>query len=113
MIYPIRDLLSPDAISDKVRIDSKGRISIPAWMRRNFLLLEGSEVELRLNLKRNLILLVFVNGQDSVIDSTRVCEALGPDSKGVGRLKIIEQSRQSGISGPDPEKIVLREEVKK
>lgn len=59
----IRDLLSLTTNSEKVKIDSKGRISIPGYVRRNFGLEKGSEVELRFNLKRNLILIVFENGQ--------------------------------------------------
>ena len=61
----IRDLLSLTTNSENVKIDSKGRISIPSYVRRNFGLEEGSKVELRFNLKRNLILIVFENGQSS------------------------------------------------
>lgn len=77
MVQFIRDLLSPKTCFEKVTVDSKGRISIPAWIRRNFLLERGSEIELRFDLRRNFILIAFGNGQNSVAASTEGC---GPSS---------------------------------
>jgi AbrB family looped-hinge helix DNA binding protein len=75
-----------------VRIDSKGRISIPAWVRRNFLLFEGSKVELRFDWKRRIIILVF-DGQDSVNCSTKACGVFSPGANpGPGPFKIREDN---------------------
>jgi len=52
--------------SVSVKVDSKGRISIPAWVRRNFLLSEGSDVLLSFDLRKPFILFSFENGQDGV-----------------------------------------------
>ena len=48
-----------------VKIDSKGRISIPAWVRRNYGLDEGMELGLKFDLGNQAILLIF-DGQDGV-----------------------------------------------
>ena len=42
-----------------MKVDSKGRISIPAWLRRNFLLKEGSDVAMLFDMRENAVLLVF------------------------------------------------------
>jgi AbrB family looped-hinge helix DNA binding protein len=52
-------------ISKKIRIDSKGRISIPSELRKNFGLEEGSEIELLFDLRKNFVVLVFGEGSDS------------------------------------------------
>ena len=51
------DLSSVKTIS--VRIDSKGRISIPSFLRKNFGLQEGEDVRLVFDLKLNKILVLF------------------------------------------------------
>ena len=63
-----------------MKVDSRGRISIPAWVRRNFLLREGAEVALLFDLAENVVMLVFDNGQDGVAGSTRGCESLSASS---------------------------------
>lgn len=72
----------------KVKVDSKGRISIPSEIRKNFGLEEGKEIELVFDLRKNFLLLIFDNGQDGVVGSTEVCGASGSGS----------------IPGPGPEK---------
>jgi AbrB family looped-hinge helix DNA binding protein len=64
----------------KVRIDSKGRISIPSVLRKNFGLEEGIEIELLFNLKKNFLVLILDNGQDGVDGSTVGCGSAGPGS---------------------------------
>lgn len=113
----IRDLLSSDSNLAESMVDSKGRISIPAYVRRNYGLSEGSKVGLRFNLKRNMILIIFRNGQDGVEDgmtartiddsrqalcSTKACGAFSPGAKDIGRLGSIYPSLQSDNPGPGP-----------
>ncbi len=43
----------------KVRIDSKGRISIPSDIRRSFGLDEGMEIKLFFDLSKNILILEF------------------------------------------------------
>ncbi len=75
----------------RVRIDSKGRISLPSELRKNFGLKEGDEIELVFNLRKNFIILILTNGQDGVKgqdtdgyrstrDSTADCGSAGPGS---------------------------------
>lgn len=82
-------MLSPDASFEAVKIDSKGRISIPAYLRRNFGLKTGSEIRICCDLRSNLFILVFnpgivfgvskaKYGQNGVVDSTRDCGSLRP-----------------------------------
>ncbi|NIO23079.1 MAG: hypothetical protein GTN38_03580 [Candidatus Aenigmarchaeota archaeon] len=86
-----KEFLSPDSklafsgfleseglISKKIKIDSKGRISIPSEIRKNFGLEEGVEIELVFDLKRNFVVLVFSNGQDGVCSSTEDCGSSEP-----------------------------------
>lgn len=75
----------------KVKVDSKGRISIPSEIRKNFRLEEGKEVELVFDLKENFVMLFFVNGQDGVVGSTVDCGSASPGSN----------------PGPGPEKEVV------
>ena len=60
-----------------MKVDSKGRISIPAFLRRNFDLNEGSEVILSFDLETNAVLLVFYDGQCGVAESMEACGASG------------------------------------
>jgi AbrB family looped-hinge helix DNA binding protein len=107
-------LLSPDSrsafslplendrlISKKVKIDSKGRISISSEIRKNFGLEEGSEIGLVFDPKRNFVVLVFDNGQDSVVGSTEVCGTSDPGSKEFDAGKNL---RRSVAPGPGPRK---------
>ena len=71
------DFSSPASVKRFVRIDSKGRISIPADVRRSLGLEFGSEVELVLDLEKGMF---FVNGQVGVIGSMRDCGSFGPGS---------------------------------
>lgn len=50
-------------IRRKVKVDSKGRVSIPSDIRRNFGLDEGIEIEMIVDLKKNFLILKFENGQ--------------------------------------------------
>jgi len=72
----------------KVKVDSKGRISIPSELRKNFKLEEGSEIELVFDLKKNFVVLTFGNGQDGVRSNTEDCGSSEPGA----------------TPGPDPEK---------
>lgn len=60
-------------IRRKVKVDSKGRISIPSDIRKNFRLDEGIEIDMLLDLKKNYVILDFRNGQDSVCSNTGDC----------------------------------------
>jgi AbrB family looped-hinge helix DNA binding protein len=74
----------------KLKIDSKGRISIPSEIRKNFRLEEGFEIELVFDLKKNFVMLFFgqdgVKGQDTAFPcrstngSTEVCGTSNPGS---------------------------------
>ena len=64
-------------ISRTVRLDSKGRVSIPSELRKNFGLKEGSLVEVVFDPSENLVFLLF-DGRDSVTVSTEGCEPSGP-----------------------------------
>ena len=112
------DLLSPDSkariITRKMRLDSKGRISLPADLRRNFGLGSNSDIVIAFNLKKNLIFLLI--GQDGVMASTGACGAFSPGSKArffreltlpqkAGEQKV---KKPAEIPGPDPGKVVRR-----
>lgn len=88
----------------KVKVDSKGRISIPSEIRKNFGLYEGIEIELAFDLSKNFVILVFDNGQDGVVGSTEVCGASRPGSKEFDADKNL---RRSETPGPGPEKEVV------
>ncbi len=102
-------MLSPDAGFEKVKIDSKGRISIPAYLRRNFGLKTGSEIKICCDLRSNVFILVFEpgivfgNGQNGVVDSIGVCGASGPGAK-VGPLTKDGKSGLSASPGSGPQK---------
>lgn len=70
----------------KVRLDSKGRILLPAEVRRNFGLDKDLEIKIVYTLEKNQILLVI--GQDGVAESIEDCGSSGPGA----------------IPGPDPDK---------
>ncbi|MBI4163371.1 MAG: hypothetical protein HY512_00795 [Candidatus Aenigmarchaeota archaeon] len=53
-----------------VRLDSKGRISIPSFLRKNFNLQEGAEVRLVFDLRKNFFIV-----QSSTTDSIGACGA--------------------------------------
>ena len=78
-------------ISAVSRVDSKGRVSIPAGLRYKLRLIEGSAVSFEVKSKK--IVLIPVNGQGGVEFSTEVCGASSsgsiPDSdpKKRGELK--------------------------
>lgn len=105
----VGDLLRPDSrinsktriFIKKVRLDSKGRISLPVEVRRNFGLDKDFAISIVFSLDKNLVLLVI--GQDSVADSMRACGAPGRGSKEFGRPANSDSSRQSAIPRPDPE----------
>jgi bifunctional DNA-binding transcriptional regulator/antitoxin component of YhaV-PrlF toxin-antitoxin module len=89
----VGDLLSPDSKSAtfarRARLDSKGRLSLPVDVRRNFGLDEGSEVLMIFSLDKNLVLLVIgEDGQDGVKEGMEDCGSSGPGAN----------------PGPDPEK---------
>lgn len=71
----IDDLPSSDTQEVIVKIDSRGRISIPTFLRKNFYLLGGSKVRLRFNWKYNQILIDFryKNGQSGVNGNIEPC----------------------------------------
>jgi AbrB family looped-hinge helix DNA binding protein len=105
-------LLSPRTFSEKdlkirkVRIDSKGRISIPSELRKNFGLGKDSEVNLVFDLKRNVIFLVI--GQGSVkasIDSKSVkaCGASGSGSNTAFPVATPSKVEQKGKSAENPD----------
>ncbi len=122
----VGDLLRPDSrinsktmiFIKKVRLDSKGRISLPVEVRRNFGLDKDFAISIVFSLDKNLVLLVI--GQDSVADSMGACgklfgkklkqkseslqKAPGRGSKEFGRPANSDSSRQSAIPRPDPEK---------
>ncbi len=58
-----------------VRIDAKGRISIPSDIRRNFGLDSGSEISIAIDLRKNIAFLIFGNGRDGVKAGTEAREA--------------------------------------
>ena len=64
----------------KAKIDSKGRVSIPSDIRKNFGLEEGSFVEIVFDLAQNAAFLNFACGRDGVRVSTEGCEPSGPSS---------------------------------
>ncbi len=64
-------------IRRKVKIDSKGRISIPSVVRKNFGLEEAMEIEIVFSTRKNFVVLNFNNGQDGVTGSTEACGASG------------------------------------
>lgn len=66
-----------------MKLDSKGRISIPCELRKNFGLEEGIEIELVFDLGKNFAVLIFErseNGQDGVAGSTADCGSARPGS---------------------------------
>jgi AbrB family looped-hinge helix DNA binding protein len=80
-----------DSEARTLTIDSKGRISIPADIRRSLGLGSGSRVILDFDLEKNVIMLFggsWSYGQDGVSTSTRGCESLRPGgSPGSGPKK--------------------------
>ncbi len=73
-----RDLLTQKNSFSKsvsVRVDSKGRISIPSFLRKNFNLKEGVEVRLVFDLRKDFFIV-----QNSVADSIEVCGTSGAGS---------------------------------
>ena len=88
-------------------MDEKGRISIPASIRKSFGLREGNVLELVFDLGENLILLL-VNGQGGVTSNIRDCGTAFRGSrllpKAVER-KPVQISLVPGENpGPDPGK---------
>lgn len=83
-------MLSPNSrfLKRKVKLDSKGRISIPVEVRKNFGLKSDSELELVFDLKENIIFLVFENGQSDVTSSIKAC---GKVFTGVESLQNLKQ----------------------
>ncbi len=72
-----------------VSVDSKGRISIPSFLRKNFNLQEGAELRLVFDLSKNFFIV-----QNSVADSIEVCGTSGVGSTPAsGPLK----SKRSGV----------------
>ncbi len=85
----VGDLLRPDSrinsknsktriFTRKVQLDSKGRILLPAELRKNFGLDKNFEINAVFTLENNLVLLVI--GQDGVADSIGACGAPGRGS---------------------------------
>ena len=121
MIYFTGDLLSKNTISEIVKIDSKGRISIPAYLRRNFGLEMGDEMKILFDLKKSLFVVVFesrvffgpeisgqkgisgikTDGQGGVKNSMGVCGAPGLGAK-VGPFSGYVKCGLSGIPGSGP-----------
>jgi len=66
--------------SRKIRIDSKGRILLPADIRKNFGLGADSEVTVVYSLFDDFLNVVF--GQGSAKESTKACGAFSPGSSG-------------------------------
>ena len=130
MIYPIGDLLRRFSGSERkfrfirVRMDSKGRISIPAFLRRNYSLEQGSGLRLVFNIERNFIILDFgqdgvspfslekkrpsgsketafqnLYGQDGVNGSMRGCGPLSPGSNAAAGAGDFSRAENPG---PDP-----------
>jgi AbrB family looped-hinge helix DNA binding protein len=96
------DFIDSDGLNvRKVKLDSKGRISIPSEVRKNFGLEEGIEIELVFDLKKNFVILLFDNGQDGVVGSTVDCGSASPGSK---EFDAGENLRLSVIPGPGPRK---------
>lgn len=58
-----------------VRVDSKGRVSIPSFLRKNLNLKEGEYVRLVFDLSKNFFIV-----QNGVADSIEVCGASGAGS---------------------------------
>jgi bifunctional DNA-binding transcriptional regulator/antitoxin component of YhaV-PrlF toxin-antitoxin module len=72
----------------KIKLDSKGRILIPVEVRKNFNLTEKCELELIFSLSKNIIFLVFENGQSDVTSSIKAC---GKVFTGVESLQNLKQ----------------------
>jgi AbrB family looped-hinge helix DNA binding protein len=86
-----------------VRIDQKGRISIPSEIRKNFGLEEGTEIELVFDLRKNYLILKFSeNGQDGACSNMGDCGSPEPGAKELDESKNL---RRSVIPGPGPEQI--------
>ncbi len=104
-------LLSPDSrtktFTRKVKLDSKGRILIPAEIKRNFGLEAGSDIKAVFSLDSNLVLLVL--GRDGVADSMGDCGFPGPGSTApfwTGKRPKARSGNYAGAEnpGPDPSK---------
>ncbi|MBI4020246.1 MAG: AbrB/MazE/SpoVT family DNA-binding domain-containing protein [Candidatus Aenigmarchaeota archaeon] len=67
--------------SRKLKIDSKGRISIPSGIRKNFRLSAGSEVEIVFDIRKDIIFLVC--GPGGAISSTKDCGSFDAGEKPV------------------------------
>ena len=108
-------MLSSGIVSDvqfvRVRLDSKGRISIPAFLRRNFGMGGNCELVLGYRLKYNSVILIpNANGQDSVTASTRACGTAfraTASSKAVERKPVQRVLSQGSIPLSDPKKQML------
>lgn len=68
----------PKTFTRKIRLDSKGRISLPVEIRRNYGLDKDSEISIAFSLEANLIFILI--GRDGVAGSTGACGAPGPGS---------------------------------
>ena len=98
-----RLLVSATSISQSIscrqlRLDSKGRISIPSDVRRSFGLEEGDFVTLTFNFADNKITLVF-DGQSGAKASTGGC---GPSDPGSIDRQSGKGCRRSDIPGSGP-----------
>ncbi len=69
------DLSRRNSIS--VKIDSKGRISIPSFLRKNLDVKAGDSLELVFDLNKNYF---SINVQNGVVGSTSDCESLSLSS---------------------------------
>jgi AbrB family looped-hinge helix DNA binding protein len=66
----VNDSLSPETVSfRKIRIDSKGRISIPSDLRKSLGLAKGSDVLMGFDLEKGIVFLIC--GQGGVVLSSR------------------------------------------
>lgn len=88
----------------KVKVDSKGRISIPSEVRKNFGLEEGFEIEMVFDLRKNFVILVFDNGQGGVCSNTEDCGSSEPGAK---EFDAGVNLRRSVTPGPGPEREVV------
>lgn len=92
----------------KVKLDSKGRISIPNFLRKNFYLIENSDLVLGYNLRYNTVILILpdpANGQDGVARSIEARGASGPGANAAAGAGV---SSRAVNPGPDPTKNKFR-----
>ena len=81
------DLSRCNSIS--VKLDSKGRISIPSFLRKNLGVKTGDSLELVFDLKKNYFSMIVQNG---VVGSTKACEAFSSSSNLDSGLRKIKRS---------------------